>query len=70
MRQLQYSFIKAYEDFEDLTNPDSLIYKILTTHTFFDQESEELNIESLLLFGLLHCQGSTKMKSVVFYDIL
>ena len=71
MRQMQYSFTRDYEDFEDLNNPESALYKIFTDPFFKTSEDDtELNIQFLMLFGLLYCQGSNDVKSKVLYDIL
>ena len=45
VRQLQYIFSKDYEDFDDLFNEESTLFKILTSSTFKNDESEsEMNV--------------------------
>ena len=71
VRQLQFSFTRDYEDFEDLLDTESWLYKLLTGPEFKKNESdEEMSIQFLLLLGILYCQGSNEDKARVFYDIL
>jgi hypothetical protein len=63
-------FTRDYEDFEELNNPDSVLYKIFTSQEFRPEESDEMSIQYLLLFGLLYCQGSNEDKAKVLYDVL
>jgi len=42
---MQYVFSKDYEDFDDLFNEESPIYKILTSSTFkSNEEDSEMNV--------------------------
>ena len=71
IRQLQFAFTRDFEDFDDLNNPDSQLYKIFTSPEFKGEESdEEMSIQYLLLLGLLYCQGTNEEKTKVFYDVL
>ena len=56
IRQLQFVFTKTYEDFAPLNDPDSTFYQIITSSAFKTDESDpELNIQYLMLFGILYC---------------
>ena len=56
VRQLQFAFTRDYEDFEDLNNPESTFFRIMTSHEFKQDESdEEMSIQYLLLLGVLYC---------------
>eukprot|EP00347_Sterkiella_histriomuscorum_P018693 403344536 len=73
LRQITYVFARDYEDWEDLTNNDSALTKIMTSSCFKLEDSEnevEMSIQYLLLFGLLYCQGTPEEKSSCLYDIL
>ena len=71
MRQMQFSFTRDYEDFEDLNNPESPLFKIVNSPVFKQNENdEEICIQYLLLLGLLYCKGSFEEKSKTFYDVL
>ena len=39
IRQMQFAFTRDYEDFEDLNNEDSALYRILTSPEFKNDES-------------------------------
>ncbi|CDW79357.1 UNKNOWN [Stylonychia lemnae] len=70
VRQMQYVLSKDYEDFDDLFDEQSTLYKIMTSGTFKNDETEtEMNVQYLMLFGLLYCQGSNDEKAQVLYDI-
>ena len=78
IKQLQYVLGKDFDDFVDLTDKDSQISKILTSAPFEpeiaenaeDWMSSSVDIDRLLLFGLLYCKGSHEVKCLAFYDIL
>ena len=78
IRQLQYVLGKDFDDFVDLTDKDSFISQILSSPPFKPNiaESEEdwmsssIDVDRLLLFGLLYCKGDKKVKCLAFYDIL
>ena len=77
IRQLQYTLGKDFDDFVDLTDKDSQISKILTSPPFEPEIAENENwmsstvdIDRLLLFGLLYCKGTHQVKCLAFYDIL
>lgn len=63
-------FTRDFEDFDDLNNPDSLLFKIFTSSEFKPDGSDEMSIQYLLLFGLLYCSGSNEDKAKVLYDVL
>ena len=68
--QLRYAF-KDDKNWEDLQRDNSLLVKLVTSEAFADEEnSGEINIHTLILWGLLNCNGDKKMKSRVFYDVL
>ena len=49
IRQLQFSFTRDLEDFDDLNNPSSVLYKIFTSNVFKNKpEDEEMSIQFLL----------------------
>ena len=78
IKQLQYVLGKDFDDFVDLTDKDSQISKILSSPPFEPKvaESEDdwmkstIDVDRLLLFGLLYCKGDKKVKCLAFYDIL
>lgn len=77
IRQLQYALGKDFDDFVDLTDKDSQISRILTSPPFQpeiaeneDWMSSSVDIDRLLLFGLLYCKGTHQVKCLAFYDIL
>ena len=71
VRQLQFSFTRDYEDFDDLNNEDSWLFKVFTASEFKqDEAAAEMSIQYLLLIGLLYCKGSSEEKARVFYDVL
>ena len=60
-------------------SPDSSIFQVLTAKPFLAPKAvrksaelldTELDINKVLLFGLLYCKGDHKEKAVAFYDIL
>lgn len=70
LNQLRYAF-KTERNWEDLENDHSLLVKLITSDEFKDEEnSDEINIHALLLWGILNCDGDNKLKARVFYDIL
>lgn len=45
LRQLQFVFSRDFEDFDDLNNEDSVLYKIMTSAVFKSEETDaEMNI--------------------------
>lgn len=71
IRQLQYVFCRDYEDFDGLTDETSPLYSIMTSDIFkTSPEDEEMNIQYLMLFGILYCKGTNEEKSKALYDIL
>jgi len=53
---MQFVFSRDFEDFDDLNNPDSILYKIMTSAVFkSNPDDEEMNIQYLMLFGILYC---------------
>lgn len=70
LSQLRYAF-KDDRNWEDLQNDNSLLVKIITSDYFKDEKNtDEINIHSLILWGLLLCAGDNKLKARVFYDVL
>ena len=70
MNQLRYAF-KDDAKWVDLQSNDSLLYNIITSDFFEDEKNKgEMNIQALLLWGVLLCNGDDKTRSRVFYDIL
>jgi hypothetical protein len=68
--QLKYAF-KDDSKWKDLQNDDSLLVTILKSDFFEDEKNKgEINVQSLLLWGMILCAGDNNMKSRVFYDIL
>jgi len=68
--QLRYAF-KDEKNWEDLQSDHTLLVKLITSEEFKDENSpNEINIHTLLLWGLLNCDGDKRLKSRVFYDIL
>ena len=77
IRQLQYVLGKDFDDFVDLADKDSQISKLLTSAPFKpdiadgeDWMSSSIDIDRLLLFGLLYCKGTHDVKCLALYDIL
>jgi hypothetical protein len=70
LTQLRYAF-KDDKNWEDLQRDNSLLVKLITSEAFQDEKNPaEINIHTLILWGLLNCNGDKKMKSRVFYDVL
>jgi hypothetical protein len=70
LSQLRYAF-KDDRNWDDLQNDNSLLVKIRTSDYFKDEKNtDEINIHSLILWGLLLCAGDNKLKARVFYDVL
>ncbi len=68
--QLRYAF-KNEKNWEDLQHNDGILFKLINSEEFRDEENpEEINIHTLLLWGVLNCDGDNKLKARVFYDIL
>jgi hypothetical protein len=45
--------------------------KLITSEAFQDEDNAgEINIHTLILWGLLNCDGDKRMKARVFYDVL
>ena len=79
LKQLQFAFARKYSDFADVSDPDSAIFKVLTSSPFLQKgaktknveiDETEIQINKLLLLGLLYCKGNHNEKTVAFYDIL
>ena len=70
LRQLQESF-KGDSRWEDLENEESLLVQCLRSEYLRDDDNkEEINLNALLLLGILLCAGDPKLKVRIFYDIL
>ena len=65
-----------YDDFVELTDKDSQISRLLTSAPFKPEMDEDdwlmssIDIDRLLLLGLLYCKAEHKTKCLAFYDIL
>ena len=70
LKQLRYAF-KDDKIWDDIQNDNSLLVQVLKSDFFEDEENKgEVNLQALLLWGLLLCAGDNQNKSRVFYDIL
>lgn len=70
LQQLRYAF-KDDKKWEDIKDEDSLLCQILSSEYFEDEKNQgEINIHSLILWGLMLCAGDDKLKARVFYDVL
>ncbi|CDW86845.1 UNKNOWN [Stylonychia lemnae] len=68
--QLKYSF-KDDKKWADLNDPNSQLLDILTSSYFKDPTNDtEINLQFLLLWGILQCAGDNHLKARVFYDVL
>jgi hypothetical protein len=70
LAQLRYAF-KDDKNWEELKNDDSLLVQVLKSEFFEDEKNPgEINIHSLILWGILLCPGTNQLKARVFYDVL
>ena len=70
LKQLRYAF-KEDSKWSDLSVEDSILCKLISSEYFQDEKApEEINIHSLILYGLMLCPGDMQLKARVFYDIL
>ena len=53
---------------KDLSNKDSAIHK-LVTHTVFEEKEGRINVDKLILFGILHCRGNVKDKAEALFGV-
>ena len=71
-----YVLGKDFDDFAELTDKDSELSRILTSPPFKPEVDDEewmsssIDIDRLLLFGLLYCKADHNTKCLAFYDIL
>ena len=49
-------------------DPDNSFTKIITSDYF--KKDDGISIQSLMLFGIVYCQGTNKEKVEAFYDLL
>lgn len=60
--------------FKDLSNPDSNLAKMLLSEQFKDSEKgtgeDQIDVDSLKIFALLHCSAKNEVRAVAFYNIL
>ena len=74
------TFMKDLEEYDELADQESLLFKLVTSKFFsglgedevqeMPAEEIELDIQTVLVFGLLYCKGSIHIKSTVFYRVL
>jgi hypothetical protein len=70
LQQLRYAF-KDDQKMADLQDDNSLLCQIVKSDYFKDEKNdEEINIHSLILWGLTLCSGDPLLKARVFYDVL
>ena len=70
LQQLRYAF-KEDRKWADIQNEDSLLNQILQSEFFEDEKTQgEINIHSLILWGLMLCPGDNQLKARVLYDVL
>eukprot|EP00347_Sterkiella_histriomuscorum_P004742 403359281 len=70
LAQLQYAF-KDDKKWSDLYDEHSNLVQILKSEYFRDENlHNEINLQALILWGLLLCNGDAALKARVFYDVL
>jgi hypothetical protein len=70
LEQLRYAF-KDDPKWKDLKVDDSQLCQIIQSEEFEDEKNKgEINIYSLILWGLILCAGDARLKARVFYDVL
>ena len=67
LAQLRFAF-KDNKGWGDLQEDSSLLCQILNSEFF--EESGNISVHKLVLWGMLHCQGTKEEKMRVFYDVL
>ena len=53
----------------DINKDDSVITKLLKSEVFSIDGKGLINVKKLICFGILHCAGTVRDKSVVLYTI-